>query len=444
MAKRMTQDEFINKCIQVHGLKYDYSKVQYVNGDTKVIIICPKHGEFLQRANCHTNDKQGCPECAKLQRKETCKKLYGHEIVACSEESIKKSREACREKFGGNSPFCSKEVREKAKETIINKYGVEHITQNDEIKCRIKETNLERYGHPCSAQNPNVKAKQIMTMIERYGVSNAFQSPAIRAKIINIWQKKYGCDNPMKNEDVRKKVEETCLKRYGKKHISQVEEIQNKAKQTMLQRFGVENPMQSDDIKQKAQSTNLVKYGVKNPLQNPHVRHKALQTMVYKFGTQYPYQNADIMRTMLDKKRENGTFNASKAEESLYEMLCDKFGQDDVIRQHISHEYPFRCDFYITSRNMYIELNAFCSHGGHWFDACNQDDIKRLEVLRQLSSVKHSDFYKNIIKNWCEKDVLKREIARSQKLNYVVFWETDLRDAMLWFETGCPDREDWQ
>ena len=44
-------DEFIKKAREVHGDKYDYSKVEYVNNHTKVCIICPKHGEFWQVPN---------------------------------------------------------------------------------------------------------------------------------------------------------------------------------------------------------------------------------------------------------------------------------------------------------------------------------------------------------------------------------------------------------
>ena len=44
----MTTEEFIHKAKAVHGDKYDYSKVKYVNSYTKVCITCPKHGEFWQ------------------------------------------------------------------------------------------------------------------------------------------------------------------------------------------------------------------------------------------------------------------------------------------------------------------------------------------------------------------------------------------------------------
>lgn len=54
--------EFIQKATEIHGNYYDYSKVEYISAKTPVIIICPKHGEFLQQPNAHLN-KQGCPKC---------------------------------------------------------------------------------------------------------------------------------------------------------------------------------------------------------------------------------------------------------------------------------------------------------------------------------------------------------------------------------------------
>ena len=41
-------DGFIRKARLVHGEKYDYSKVVYVNNRTKVAIVCPIHGEFCK------------------------------------------------------------------------------------------------------------------------------------------------------------------------------------------------------------------------------------------------------------------------------------------------------------------------------------------------------------------------------------------------------------
>ena len=61
----MTTEEFIQKAKAVHGNKYDYSKVEYVNTKTKVCIICPEHGEFWQTPEKHLKG-QGCSKCRYL------------------------------------------------------------------------------------------------------------------------------------------------------------------------------------------------------------------------------------------------------------------------------------------------------------------------------------------------------------------------------------------
>lgn len=58
----LTTEEFINKAKQKHGNKYDYSKSIYVGTKIPLIIICPKHGEFLQQPNMHLCG-EGCPKC---------------------------------------------------------------------------------------------------------------------------------------------------------------------------------------------------------------------------------------------------------------------------------------------------------------------------------------------------------------------------------------------
>ena len=62
--KRLTTEEFIAKARAVHGDKYNYDKVEYINSHTPVTIICPKHGDFPQIAGSHLNGK-GCKDCAR-------------------------------------------------------------------------------------------------------------------------------------------------------------------------------------------------------------------------------------------------------------------------------------------------------------------------------------------------------------------------------------------
>ena len=61
-ANSKSKKKFIEDAIQIHGDKYDYSKVEYKGAFEKVCIICPKHGEFWQRPTEHLSGC-GCPIC---------------------------------------------------------------------------------------------------------------------------------------------------------------------------------------------------------------------------------------------------------------------------------------------------------------------------------------------------------------------------------------------
>ena len=60
--KRLTICDCIERFREIHGDKYDYSKMDYINIRTKVCIICPEHGEFWQTPQKHMSG-QGCPKC---------------------------------------------------------------------------------------------------------------------------------------------------------------------------------------------------------------------------------------------------------------------------------------------------------------------------------------------------------------------------------------------
>jgi Zn finger protein HypA/HybF involved in hydrogenase expression len=61
-GKLKTTDDFIHNSNLIHNFKYDYSKTKYINSEKKVEIFCKKHGSFLQNPNNHLNGS-GCPKC---------------------------------------------------------------------------------------------------------------------------------------------------------------------------------------------------------------------------------------------------------------------------------------------------------------------------------------------------------------------------------------------
>ena len=507
MAARMTLKDFIEKSQQMHNNKYDYSKSVYINNSSKIAIICPEHGEFLQRASSHMQG-QGCPVCAHDLRAKTCLNRYGVAQPMMTEENRLKASESVKNKYGVDNVFQSEIIKNKIAQTNLEHFGVENPMQNADIKNKAQQTNIEKYGVSCSMRNENVKAKHRASVKTHYGVENSMQSPEVQVKCRKTFIAKYGVENPRQNAEINEKIKNTCLKkygvsyaimsvetrkkaiktliaRYGVKNPMQDITIRNKSRQTNLTRYGSENPMSSLDIQQKQQAsmldkygvnyplqssdirnkvietsmehygvknpmqnedvqnsvkqTNLERYGAENPMHNLDIQQKCIDTIFTRYGVKYPAQNADIMSKILKSKRENGTFNTSKPEETLYDVLCNVFGENDVIRQHSSDLYPFACDFYIKSRDLYIELNASWTHGGHFYNAEQDVDIIKNWQSKSVTSV----YYENALTVWTVRDVEKRNTAKNNNLNYITFWDNELRDAELWFAMNCPDGKDY-
>jgi len=93
-VKRNTLEDFIQKAMEVHGDKYDYSKVEYISYHKKVCIICPEHGEFFKTPAKHISAKQGCPVCTKIKQ---CKSFEEKSSDTCS--FIKRAGEVHGDKY---------------------------------------------------------------------------------------------------------------------------------------------------------------------------------------------------------------------------------------------------------------------------------------------------------------------------------------------------------
>lgn len=116
---------------------------------------------------------------------------------------------------------------------------------------------------------------------------------------------------------------------------------------------------------------------------------------------------------------------ASIAEKEAFDMLVSRFGRKDVFYQYGLHpldkRYPYPCDFYIKSLDLFIEFHFHYSHGRHWYDENNHDDQLRVKHLLEsdnITSIKS-------VQTWCVKDIEKREKARSSGIKYLVFFDGD-------------------
>lgn len=85
-----TTEQFIQEAIKIHGNKYDYSKVNYINYKTKVCITCPKHGEFYMTPDNHLRGS-GCPKCGSINRSKL--------LSLTNDKFIKKAKEVHGDKY---------------------------------------------------------------------------------------------------------------------------------------------------------------------------------------------------------------------------------------------------------------------------------------------------------------------------------------------------------
>lgn len=97
--KRLDNFDFIKKAKKIHGDKYDYSKVEYMNSQTKVCIICPEHGEFWQTPINHLLG-QGCPKCKRhnLTKEEVIdlfRKVHGKKYDYSKFQLTKMNEKSC-------------------------------------------------------------------------------------------------------------------------------------------------------------------------------------------------------------------------------------------------------------------------------------------------------------------------------------------------------------
>lgn len=106
MPAKLTKEKFIEKAKKIHGDKYDYSKVEYVNSQTKVCIICPEHGEFWIKPNDHLSRKYGCHKCGWKKEGENLRKTteefineaikkYGNKFDYSKVKYVKNNEKVC-------------------------------------------------------------------------------------------------------------------------------------------------------------------------------------------------------------------------------------------------------------------------------------------------------------------------------------------------------------
>lgn len=306
------------------------------------------------------------------------------------------------------------------KNGMVAKYGTDNAFKLSEFQGKAGNTREKRYGGRYTLSGDSSLSDGARDTFREHMKDDSFRN-AIDAKKKATNEKRYGNACVMKNDDVLAKCHATCMERYGVEHAMKLPENG--------QAFALRMAEYADEFQKKRQSTCLERYGVPYYSQTDDFKRVQSERML----------DSKVQEKLCEVRLKNHTFKSSLPEDNLYELLCLCFDASDIERQYMSDEYSYACDFYIKSRDMYVELNASWTHGGHWYDVTSNSDSC---VLQQWQK-KNTAYYENAITTWTKRDVRKREMAKKNDLNYVVLWDANLSDAILWIAMGCPDGQDW-
>lgn len=228
----------------------------------------------------------------------------------------------------------------------------------------------------------------------------------------------------------------SCLDKYGvtcvfmtkenieKSHSNEtIEKMMNTQVKNNLAKYGVMYTWQIPQVISKINDTNTLKYGGKNWTTTDE--GKAKMSEIHK--------SRELQEKTNRTKKERGTFNSSSKEKELHSLLVCIFGEDDVDTQfRDSTRYPFACDFYIKSKDLFIELNIHPSHYTHAFNIDDENDVLLLEELKSSN-----DKWDNMIADvWGNRDTQKITLAKNNKLNYIVIYQKDFDGFIKDIEEG--------
>ena len=130
--------------------------------------------------------------------------------------------------------------------------------------------------------------------------------------------------------------------------------------------------------------------------------------------------------------KNNKSYNQSKPELLIYNEL-KKYYNDIKYQYSEDNRYPFCCDFYIPSKDLFIEYNGYWTHGNMIYDSNNPKCIEQLNKWKQRNKIQeekgnYANLYKNAINTWTIRDVKKYQTAKNNKLNYLILWYKDYKN----------------
>lgn len=283
----------------------------------------------------------------------------------------------------------------------------------------------------------NNKIKQkMLSNIDENGLNN-YQRAYKQAHQNYI--KKYNISSPWKNQNVINKIRKNKLNNIDKNGLNCYQRATQKmilTKKNTIDENGL-NIFQKQAIKCKNTRINNIDENGLNSYKQAVIKQVKTKRKIIDENGLNLYQQSTIkgMKKRYNTMKKNHTFNTSKSEEQVYNYLLQKFSKNDIERQYKSKLYPFNCDFYIKSLDLYIECHFHWTHSptknNHRKPFKNSvEDMKIIDELKKKSQEinfkgERKLQYLNMINIWSKSDPLKLQTFKKNKLNYKIFYNID-------------------
>jgi hypothetical protein len=164
-------------------------------------------------------------------------------------------------------------------------------------------------------------------------------------------QLRYGVNSPVQNKLIHQKMKATNMERYGTSCTFGNQNVQQQAIKTRLLKYNVEYSAQIPGVMEKVAATNIKKYGTVNPMNSPDIM------------STYDYDSIYQKRLLTMKSNKTIGCRISLPEQHMYKLLLQKFSESDVKTQVKVIGKRWCIDFYITSIDVWIQVDGVYWHG---------------------------------------------------------------------------------
>lgn len=382
--QRYTTESFIKRAKEIHGNKYDYSKANYIDSNTKVCIICHEkdhngieHGEFWQTPNAHLQ-KRGCPKCKQ------------DKISHIGERNAEAFFKKCKEIHGNKYDY--------SKSVYIN-----NITKML-ISCPIHgefwqmpKMHINGVGCPKCA---NIKRGEVMKSTTETFISKAKE----------IHGDKYDYSNTKYiNSEIKVSIICHKLDPYGHEHG-----LFTQLPSGHLYGYGC--PKCAKDILRLDTETFIEKaraiHGDKYDYSKVKYTHSTDEITIIcpEHGEFQTTPNRHLMGSGCPKC----SYSISKAEDEISQFIIKLVGKENVLLKDRNILSPKELDIYIPSKKIAIEYNGLYWHSEEYktdknyhlqkTEECRSKGLKLIQIFED-EYLEHKEIVLNKIKHILKCDI---------------------------------------